>query len=162
MKRLWRSILSFFGSKKNEVVETTTKLEKAVDENPMLFKEPIETKIDIKADEVCDFGERYVAEKTHTRSESWNRDNYTFYSNRNGREIEVTLKEDFMLTKLLHNSQETKGQGWMSPTELGRTYGRLIKKRYDYNAGHSRNCLQRLLKMKLVKVNKKGHYQIVK
>ena len=67
-----------------------------------------------------------------------------------------------MLTNLLHNSQETKGKGWMSPTELGRKYGRIVKKRNDYNAGHSRHCLQRLLKMKLVVVNEKGHYQVVK
>ena len=92
MKRLWRSILSFFGAQKNEVVKTKTTLEKTIDEKPTLFKEPLElTTQKIKADKICESAEKYVIKKTFTRSESWNRDNYTFYSNRNGKAIEVTL-----------------------------------------------------------------------
>ena len=166
MKKVWQSILSFFGYNKNEAIKSKTK--KGVkDENVTYFDAPLywgnlTTPTVISADDICDFGEKYADEKLFTRSKPWNRENYTLYSDAKRQTIEVTLKEDFMLMHLSFNSQETDGKGWMTSTTLGRLYGKTIKKRNDYNAGHSRNCLLRLVKMKLVVVNNKGQFQIAK
>ena len=186
MKRVWKSILSFFGFKKNEKTnsvksETTKKIKDAVDEHPYLFKdepidEPEKSTPLINADKVNDFGETYKSKEeklptfkevkeqstkiaknneVHTRSEFWNRHNFTHYISRNGASVEITLKEEFMLSYLAHINHK-----WVSPTALGRAYGMKVKNRKDYNAGHSRNCMQRLLKMKLVQVNDCGHYKL--
>ena len=85
-----------------------------------------------------------------TRSEKWNESNYTFWGTQ-----QVTLKEAYFLNFLKERKSD-----WVSPTYVGYSYGMAVKNRNDYNAGHARHCLLRLVKFNLVQKNANGHYKI--
>ena len=146
MKQLWRKVVDFFSRKKSikkqiqedekkvaEVCDSSTDDRIVFDREPLYGKEPKKER------------------KTRTRSKSWNRDNYTLWQTQ-----EVTLKEAFFMNYL-----KEKSHRWVTPTEVGRSYGYIIKSRNDYNAGHARHCLLRLVKFNLIEKNENGHYKIL-
>ena len=73
---------------------------------------------------------------------------------RNRRIEGLSEKETWMLNFLKKNVRR-----YVSPTEVGRTYGEEVKNRKDYNSGHSRAVLLKLVSFKLAVMNEENHYK---
>ena len=147
MKKLWRKIVEFFTRKDDAptIEERIANDEKKVAEICGKSKTESHRKV-VEREKII----KPSVKRVRTRSKKWNRHNFVFWKTQ-----EVTLKEAFMLNYLRERSHR-----WVSPTEAGRSYGVLVRGRVDYNSGHARHCMLRLVKMNLVNKNENGHYKI--
>jgi len=66
---------------------------------------------------------------------------------------EQSEKEKWMFRYLMQRSNR-----YISPTEVGRAYGKKVKGRDDYNSGHSRKVLLTFVHQRLALQNKDNHY----
>ena len=65
-------------------------------------------------------------------------------------------KEKWMYLYLMKNANR-----YISPTEVGRTYGKEVLGKTNYNSGHSRAVLLEFVELKLADKNKDNHYQFI-
>ena len=149
MKKLFMSIYNFLFTRKKEK-ETITTIKISVDEKPISDQVEKLRQDRIKREENSKppvFSDGEI--KTSIREKEKH-----IYSEMS---ILSTLTEKEMY---MFDYVKTKG-GFVSPTETGRSYGRQIKGRSDYNSGHARACLVGLVKKGLLMSNSEGHYKYI-
>ena len=143
MKRLFISIKEFL-FKKKQTQKSVISTEKKVSEKPFEFP--------LKIDEI----ESQIVEE---KNEKMNFGSHTFERQEKS---EKRKSEDILLSekeKWVYEYLKNNGDRYISPTEVGRNYGINVRNRRDYNSGHSRAVLLKLVSFKLATTNSESHYK---
>jgi hypothetical protein len=154
MKRVFIKIKEFFCGKK-VVTEKKSKVEKTVKpfEFPLSMDDDLETKPN-KRRPRKDWQVIDNSTKAHRAFKRQAVQKEVRVIKRNATIDKMSDKEKWMFRYLMKN-----GTRFISPTEVGRTYGKEVLGKDHYNSGHSRAVLMEFVDLKLATKNEENHYK---
>jgi hypothetical protein len=154
MKRVFIKVKEFFCGKKS-APEKKSKVSKTEQpfEFPLSMNDDLETKSN-KRPPRKDWKVLDNSKKAHRAFKRQSVQKEIRVISRNNLVDRMSEKERWMFRYLMKN-----GTRFISPTEVGRTYGKEVLNKDHYNSGHSRAVLMEFVKLKLATKNQENHYK---